>query len=348
MNITFLIGNGFDIGMGLKSQFRDFFPIYVEQSKSKPEEIRMLSERINGDFETWADFEARMGDYTAEFSGESKGLYIKQIRDFEMEFMKYLIAEEEKLLLDADEVMERIEDGLRNFYKRTNLRNQSSDTISIVRIKHASEEHKYHFLTFNYTSVLEECLQASGRSVVMEHAYNGYKRIDKVGEVVHIHGSSDNGPIMGVNDTSQIANAELAKDEKFVRYLVKPTLNSLHRTDHDAEGARLIADSHIICIYGMSLGATDRCWWERILQWLNDEEERQLVIFDHDPGFSERTQFDWPDKEDAMMEKLARYVPDPKMDIEELRPRIHIAVNKDIFQLPSKKAEDSKPLAPVS
>ena len=28
VKITFLIGNGFDVGVGMNSRFKDFFPIY--------------------------------------------------------------------------------------------------------------------------------------------------------------------------------------------------------------------------------------------------------------------------------------------------------------------------------
>ena len=57
MNITFMIGNGFDVGLGLPSKFKDFFPTYVEDSKNKPPEIKQLSERIHANYKTWADFD---------------------------------------------------------------------------------------------------------------------------------------------------------------------------------------------------------------------------------------------------------------------------------------------------
>lgn len=351
MNITFLIGNGFDIGMGLKSRFRDFFPIYVERSRNKSKEIRRLSERIGSDYETWADFEARMGVYTTEFGKVNKRQYIDQFRDFEKEFMEYLEREEGALHFDEERAAGRIAEGLRNFYENPNLRGQPNRQISAIFNKNRSEGHIYHFLTFNYTGVLEKCLQAIEEldgGIVAHRVYDDFVECnDKVGEIVHIHGSRDDRPIMGVNDVSQIVNAELANDEDFALYIVKPTLNSVHRTNHDEDGAQLISKSHIICIYGMSLGDTDKCWWERILQWLNGEENRQLIIFDHDDNYIESSQFDWIDKEIAIMQKLSKCVPDSEIDIRKLRPRIHIAVNKDIFQLPSKEADASKLPAPV-
>lgn len=40
MNITFFIGNGFDVGMGLHSKFSDYFPRYIEESANKNKIIR--------------------------------------------------------------------------------------------------------------------------------------------------------------------------------------------------------------------------------------------------------------------------------------------------------------------
>lgn len=68
MNITFMIGNGFDVGIGLKSKFKDFFPIYKILSEDKDEQIKKFSEDINKDIDTWADFEKELGVYTTQFT----------------------------------------------------------------------------------------------------------------------------------------------------------------------------------------------------------------------------------------------------------------------------------------
>lgn len=338
MNITFMIGNGFDLGLGIHSRFMDFFPQYVEQSKSKKEEIRMLSERIGSDYQTWSDFETQMGQYTKEFTSENKDLYSRQFRDFEIEFIKFLKNEEQQISFDDKEKISKMMiSGLTNFYKGNILRVVSSQTISQVFSSNNHQSHCYQFISFNYTDALEKCISTIPDGIVNKHPFNGGTLPDKIGKIVHVHGTSDNAPIMGVNDVSQIANEELAHDEQFIRYVVKPKLNFLHRTNHDSDGANLIASSQIICIYGMALGATDKCWWVRILEWLNGGANRQLVIFDYDPDFNNSSQFDWIDKEDSLIEKLSGYVDDLEIDIEKLRSRIHIAVHKNIFQLDIRK-----------
>lgn len=60
---------------------------------------------------------------------------------------------------------------------------------------------------------------------------------------------------------------------------MKPRLN-LERGDLvENETLQLIAQSNIICIYGMAMGQTDAIWWKAIAEWLdNDKKERGLAI----------------------------------------------------------------------
>jgi len=83
----------------------------------------------------------------------------------------------------------------------------------------------------------------------------------------------------------------------------------------------------------MSLGETDKDWWNRVLTWLNANSSRQLVIFVYDKDFRMSTHLDWIEKEDSIIDRLAEFPSDKKFDIESLRSRIHIAVQKNIFEL---------------
>lgn len=344
MNITFLIGNGFDVGLGIRSRFKDFFPIYIENSKNKKEDIRQLSERIGSDYDTWSDFEIQMGKYTVEFDTQNKQLFPAQFRDFETEFVSYLKKEEQELSFNnQDEISKMMISALSGFYSLHNLRVGSNNTISAVFSSLRTQAHVYNFISFNYTNTLEKCLNTIPNGVVQKRAIGSTVLSDKVGKIVHVHGTCDNAPIMGVNDVAQITNKELVKDERFIRYLVKPKLNALHRTNQEVEASKMISSSQIICIYGMALGATDKLWWAKIIKWLNANADRQLVIFDYDPYFSEASQFDWIDKEDAIMDKLASNISlSDQINIESLRSRIHIAVHKNVFEMNLRTKREEK------
>ena len=44
---------------------------------------------------------------------------------------------------------------------------------------------------------------------------------------------------------------------------------------------QLINQSDILCVFGMSFGATDRYWWKQLCGWLTQNAERRLILFDY-------------------------------------------------------------------
>lgn len=332
MNVTFLIGNGFDIGMGLNSRFKDFFPIYQIKSNNKPDRIKMLSRAIEGDYETWADFETALGKYTLEFTSETKQDFIDQLRDFENDFMEYLESQEDMLSFDSTtQISATMTEALKRYYGNGNFAFESQLAIERIYSTRNSENHTYNFVNFNYTNVLEKCLDTIPQKVVNRRKHNDVEKVDKIGKVIHVHGKSGSYPIIGVNDVGQIENKELAKDTRFTRFIVKPSLNQMLRLGNDTAATEIINQSTIICVYGMSMGATDKKWWAHILSWLDASGDRQLVVFDHDDTYTSSNQFGWLEKENSYMDKLSTY--SNMSDIEKLRSRIHIAVHKNIFEM---------------
>ena len=164
--------------------------------------------------------------------------------------------------------------------------------------------------------------------------------VDKIGEVQHAHGVLNNSPIMGVNDTSQIANSGLANNSNFTDYIIKPDLNGSLRMKNDELGSQMIAKSSIICVYGMSIGRTDKYWWRRVLSWLSADKLRQLIIFLHDSKFSQRTQFDFLEKQTAVFDRFSEFLASSSINISDLKSRIHLAINKNIFEMDLMKAHN--------
>lgn len=344
MNITFLIGNGFDIGLGLKSRFKDFFPIYKEKSQNKESRIKQLSNSIEENYDTWADFENALGKYTLKFTQENKQDFIDQIKDFEIEFIKYLKSQELTISFkESDKICDVMLKALTRFYSSDNLAVDSNNAITKIYNKFSAESHMYNFVNFNYTSLLSRVLQTIPQNIICKRKYNeSSDRIDKIGKIIHVHGYCDMMPIIGVNDESQIANKELAKDARFTRYIIKPSMNQFLRQGHDRDATNVINSSTIICVYGMSLGATDRKWWDLLMRWLSENNNRQLVLFEYDDQYSPTTPYGWLEKEDVIMDKLISYNSHKGLIVENMRSRIHIAVHKNIFQMKLKiKKDDS-------
>lgn len=331
MNITFLIGNGFDVGIGMKSRFKDFFPVYQKNTYEKEERIKRFADEIGSDYDTWADFEVALGKYTLKFNNETKQDFIEQVKDFEKDFIEYLISNEMRLKFD-ESIESLMKKALTQYYDLKNLAPESNATIRKVYSTRSADNHMYNFINFNYTFTLEKCLNTISQEVVCKRKNGNAEKVDRIGKIVHVHGNCDLYPIIGVNDKSQIANKELAEDETFCRYIVKPLLNQLLRQGNDTSATNIISQSTIICVYGMALGETDKKWWELLIKWLSGNPERQLVVFDYDDKYSTATQFGWLEKEDSIINKLALYS-EMGNNIEKMRSRIHIAVHKNVFSL---------------
>lgn len=70
MEVTFLIGNGFDLNLGLCTKYTDFYPHYIDDSRFDSDDpaVRSFKQllRRGGDYDRWADFEAALGAHTTE------------------------------------------------------------------------------------------------------------------------------------------------------------------------------------------------------------------------------------------------------------------------------------------
>lgn len=74
MNILFIIGNGFDLNLGLKTGYQDFYEYYIKQ-KSSSDVVKRLKEHLEKErFKIWSDMELGMGAYTA---------YVNSVVEFE-------------------------------------------------------------------------------------------------------------------------------------------------------------------------------------------------------------------------------------------------------------------------
>lgn len=331
MNITFLIGNGFDVGMGMHSKFSDYFPIYIEDSKDKVKSLKDFADEIAEDEEKWSVFEKQLGVYTNKFSLETKYELIEQVQDFELGFIDYLKKEEEHL--DIENIQNfsyNFSKALSDFYLNDNLPYGSAEAIKNVFSGNKSSAHNYNFINFNYSNVLDRCLLTVENGVVKKRSVGGNEKKDIIKENVHVHGKYGVYPMMGVNDSSQISNKELAKDTEFISNFVKPLINERIRMGFHAKAKKLIDESTIICVYGMALGETDKIWWKNIVNWLVTNSTRHLVIFDYDEEYTMNSQFAWIKKENTYINKLGNL---SGVSVESVRSRIHLAVHKNIFSI---------------
>lgn len=334
MQITFLIGNGFDMRMGIASSYKAAEEHYA-QLKKTDEDLKKFQKSLSDNGEYWSNFELATGKYTAEFDENAQAKFQKCLDDFTIELANYLAEEEKKIdySLCEEEIKKEFFRSISSFDNELErkYRNQLDNIIK------TGEVIFFRFVSFNYTHILDECLKLSFKdgTVVGSHKKNstiynhGVKK-----DVIHIHGSLPGPIIMGVDNTNQIENKAWAGQKRFKQKIIKPSMNERAGSLVDADTANTINNSSIICVFGMSLGDTDKTWWKHIGEWLL-KADRRLIIFAHKSNLSER-ELTHPKRF-----TLEDEIKDQFMDLAEIsstnraiaEDRIYVYINSELFNI---------------
>ena len=62
------------------------------------------------------------------------------------------------------------------------------------------------------------------------------------------------------------------------RGIYPPSIKALYQDVKD-ETINYIKKSTIICLYGVSLGETDKDWWQLLGDWLQNDKKHLLIVF---------------------------------------------------------------------
>lgn len=330
MNITFLLGNGFDIGIGLPTRYEDFYQEYCEPLDDDHENIQLFKEMLKKRNEDevkriidWADFEKAFGEHSNDPDIKDKRAYLARFEDFVETFNAYLENVESCVdYSDIDAIAKTMDTAVKTFY---HIRTADKNAISSF-INQFGTERVYNFVTFNYTRTADNCVDAFRQIIKTD-------RMRKIGTITHIHGFIDQNMIVGVNDESQILNEKFSSDPEVVRELVKPQQNANSRTAYEDAMISAINGSHIICTYGMSIGETDKKWWNKVSSWLLGDSKRILVILVHESKYNPR----FPHQQDRLirpiLEKFLSFSSLSDADKKKIENRIFVGVNNDVFAM---------------
>jgi len=347
VNITFFIGNGFDINIGLKTKYSDFLDYYLDSKKLenfkdknlsdekilKKEHIESFKKYVkdNKDF-WWSKGELALGKYTSELSeGEGKR-FLNCQRDFANELSKYLQSQEKNIDYKLNK-----EIIIKSFNNLSNIRElfpyKIKQQLSEVYNKFIDENYFYNFVSFNYTSTIKNCIELLETKTINTRSFQFSTRSEYIDNIYNIHGDFNN-MILGVNDESQITNIKVFNCENGKEYidgLIKENTIQGTYSNIEEEVGNLIKGSKIIFIYGMSIGETDKRWWERIIRWLKDDEMNQLIIYKRKKYEESVLPADNKIFEKESKNSILKYSEFSKEDNENLKNRI-IIISENIFK----------------
>lgn len=334
MDIVYLIGNGFDINLGLPTRYVDFYNYYLSLNiSSASTNINKLKhhlrESLSSNDKYWSDLELAMGAYTSELANfneveevyddlnDEMQNYLRSVNaknlpdNIDVNLLKQHLYSPEMFLCPADQ--ERIDNVYRN--------NISSHNISII--------------TFNYTSTIEKILGINTPRIestqigidLGEAKYTSSGKI-RLNSIYHVHGNIDEA-ILGINDKSQIANKALREDADVLDYLVKPRINRATGNLIDTHAIQAISKAKLIYIYGASLGNTDRMWWEAVGERI--KQGAIVILFVHDENSNNLS----PRKIGPYKRKLINKLCDAANIVSrnDVQNQIIIAVNTPVFDL---------------
>lgn len=284
MNIVYLIGNGFDLNLKLKTSYKDFYKWYGNQPIADDDVlsfIKFVDKKSLAD-DRWSDMEYALGQYTVEFKSEDCVEEATTFHDKLIEAVSTFIKAQESLLSVKDDTVTKFS-GYLSFPDRDNrLLPAELRKIDEYRSNWSNTNWKVNIISFNYTSVIEKLIQYEGVSKRIGTAYNGKISIN-LSDIEHIHGYVEDRLVLGVNDETQIANQSLHKTEAMDWY-VKSKSNDTCGLEHEHKCKEWINTASLICVFGLSYGDTDKQWWNIILTNMLKRSSIRLILFSYDPS----------------------------------------------------------------
>lgn len=325
MNVLFILGNGFDKAQGLATSYQEFYNDYLKLTPSSEIEARLKKE-IQSDYETWADLEEGLGKYSAQFDDIIS--FREVIHILNSRLKDYL--KKEALQIDTMSLSQKkLIHDLINPDSGLELK-QSSDYQSFL--SSFDGNHVYvNVVSLNYTDTFE--------TVFDQHdPFLGYLGADKrhvfYSGILHLHGSLDEMILVGLNDSSQIANEKFRDDLYLMEEFIKPEINRGCENMKNELFSKLINGANVIVLSGVSVGITDLIWWKAIGDRLNNPHDTLRIIY---------YPYDLKKNTDVFPSRKLRWSKDfigflkermgIQATVDDLRNRIYVGINKPFLKL---------------
>ena len=281
---VYLIGNGFDLDLGIDSSYISYYRsrYFLDLCMRSPvaKYIKSLNEKNYK--ENWVDFEEAIKLYCINVLGnefvvnEEKVIKDINIRDFEDHFKEIRDSIAQFLLEQASKVdLQKIPEDKKSVLIAKEIVNRIEETSD----KHGSEiqqNNQIKIITFNYTNSLSKLIENEARKKWAvsngfgEKFTNNFQKIKE--SIIHIHGSLDaDNIILGIEDVGNI----IPKETFIVR-------KSIH-VDYSKFSLGLMNSANTVTIFGHSLGTSDEMYFKKLFtlwkQTPSNNDKRKITIY---------------------------------------------------------------------
>lgn len=308
MIITYLIGNGFDLNLGLKTSYKDFLK-YYKKIPTDNEIIQQFKKDLDKQIYNWSDLELSLGKYMEKFNKDQVDDIIVLLDDIQDNLSEYMKMQSDSIhfaprdltqfKFDICEIQEYLNDSDKN--EIITYRQGFNDKVAI------------NVILFNYTNTFEK-LSASVPA-----------------DIQHIHGTTSNNMLLGVNDDSQILNESIRNNQTLISSFVKPAMNGIIGKYRQSACQKYIDEAYIICIFGMSIGKTDKIWWEAIVNKMK-RSNVYLIIFEKLEEFNPIREYRFTPKKEEIISKLLSFSTLTEQEIKDISQRIFVSFNDKVFK----------------
>ena len=340
MNITFLIGNGFDIACGMNTSYSAIKESYIENVKSEYSDI--LREHFL--YEDWGDFEVGIYKNADKFADVNQ--LISCIEDFADYLPSYIKQEQEKYeKIISEDILDIIKketgDMIKEFWERI-------PPEQTHFFKNLDEEPNFvNIISLNYSTLVNKIF---GSTFTKKNVFNGktsdYAEHYYLQDIINLHGVYDNPPsmVLGVDNENQFPQ-KIGKLNSFQKMsLIKQDFINEYDTSNERKAQQVLSDTNVLCIFGCSLSDSDLRIKHKIIEWFNETDDRHIIKFYRpDKSVLPNRGNHFIEKERVLIEYFASEIGISLND--ENRKRIHIPLGYKLFNYEKvfeKAAEERK------
>lgn len=347
-----MIGNGFDISLGIKSSYSDFYKWYCKTESSSPH-IKAFKESIASEIASeispeervWSDFELGLGKYTSNFTPSTVEDFLDCLDNATQNIRLYLEAQEKDFQLSnyTEESQKKLANSLVGFYSEVSAMEKTA--IKQALAYYANNQCELSFISFNYTKCLDEIISSIPDSLLSTNEHKTTQLRYKIKRtVIHVHGTTNEYPILGINDETQIVNKALLGTPQFSDFMIKANnVQALGMYWHN-QAIDEINSSAFICVLGMSLGESDARWWRQLISWLRNNSRGHIILYWYvnDPP-SRTSAIRRLQKIEYVKNKFLSFADLSDEANKHLKNRIHVIINTKQF-MALEKSEEHKNL----
>lgn len=320
MNVTFLIGNGFDLSLGLHTKYSDFFDYYLG-IPSTDKDILNFKDDIRHDIDTWSDLEKALGDYTAKFKEDTVDVFMKCYYDLCDNLREYF------LQLNIDKAALQNVDKkqtLFSLYNFEKILEGEKESQAIAELKNnRGKLLACNFINFNYTTMLDNLIVELNESKEPEVLLN-------LSEIVHVHGKITD-LLVGVDSEKGISNKALKTNPMLCKNLIKHNMNMRLANTREDIAKTMLNNSNVFIIFGMSIGVSDSRWWNYIASILYEKFSTYLIICWYEKGVEKFSPYKKLNIKDNLIDAFLSLI-DLSQDRKNIiKNRIYVSFNSKLF-----------------